>query len=230
MPRKLIPLLLLAICAVPGLAQAVDWESADRIREIASDFARSQSGPDVQVHAGALDNRLRLPTCAQAPQAFVAPGSSGRGAMSVGVRCESPVAWTLYVPVRISQSLPVLVLTRSLARGETITADAIAPQTRDASTLPFGYITDPNQVIGAVLQRPLAIGTVLSPEMVKSARIIRRGQQVTLVGRVGGLEVRAAGTAMSDAGRGERIQVRNSHSHRTIEGIVSNANTVEVRL
>ncbi|MGH8506007.1 MAG: flagellar basal body P-ring formation chaperone FlgA [Stenotrophobium sp.] len=230
MPRQLIPLLFLAICAGPGLAQGADWESAGRIREIASNFARTQSGPDVQVHAGALDNRLRLPVCAQAPQAFVAPGSSGRGAMSVGVRCEAPVAWTLYVPVRISQSLKVLVLARSLARGETITADAIATQTRDASTLPFGYVTDPNQVIGAVLQRPLSIGTVLSPEMVKSARIIRRGQQVTLVGHAGGLEVRAEGTALADAGRGERIQVRNSHSHRTVEGTVCNANTVEVQL
>ncbi|HWU68784.1 MAG TPA: flagellar basal body P-ring formation chaperone FlgA [Stenotrophobium sp.] len=229
MPLKLI-LLFLAACAAPVLAQAAGWEPADRIREIASNFARTQSGPDVQVHAGALDQRLRLPACAQAPQAFVAPGSSGRGAMSVGVRCESPVAWTLYVPVRISQSLPVLVLTRSLARGETITADAIAPQTRDASTLPFGYITDPDQVIGAVLQRPLAIGTVLSPEMVRSARIVHRGQQVTLVGRVGGLEVRATGTALADAGRGERVQVRNSHSQRTVEGVVSGAGTVEVQL
>ena len=228
---RLLLILLLMLCGVDvRAADDAAWESAARIRQLAGDFARQQSNPGAHIDVGALDERLRLPACAQAPQTFVPAGSAGRGALSVGVRCDAPVAWTLYVPVRISELRSVLVLTRSVAPGEIVTADAVALQDRDAATLPYGFVSDVDQAVGKILRRPLAPGSVLTPDAIAGARVIRRGQSVTLLGRSNGIEVRVQGIAQGDAGVGERLQVQNSGSRRTVEGIVRSADTVEVSL
>jgi flagella basal body P-ring formation protein FlgA len=236
MPRPLqitLMTLLLMVCGIDARADSgtdSSTESLDRIREVARAFATQQADAGTQVQVSALDSRLRLPACAQEPQAFAPAGSSGRGALTIGVRCDAPMAWSIYVPVRISETRRVLVLRRALARGEVINADALDTQERDAVTLPYGYITDAAQVLGKTLRRPLAPGSVIAPDAVESARIIKRGQIVTLVSRAGAVEVRAQGTAMGDGGVGDRLTVQNSASRRTVEGVVSAADTVEVHL
>lgn len=230
MRRKLMLTLLLILGSVDARAADDSWESPERIREVARSFAARQAAAGAQIQVGGLDERLRLPACEQPPQAFVPAGSSARGALSVGVRCDAPLAWTLYVPVRISETRKVVVLTRALARGEPITADALDTQDRDADTLPYGYVSDPALALGKTLKRPLAPGSVLAPDALESPRVIRRGQVVTVLGRSGGIEVRAQGTAMGDAGIGDRVQVQNASSRRTVEGVVRSADTVEVTL
>ena len=225
--KLLLPLTLLGPWAQ---GQAQDFESPERIRTVARDYAQQMSGAGTQVEATALDQRLRLPACAQSPAAFLPAGNNGRGAMTVGVRCDGPVAWTLYVPVRISQTLQVLVLNRSVGRGEVITADMLSLQPRDTTTLPYGYLSNLADAQGRVLTRPMVAGSVLSPDAMESQRIIKRGQLVTVFSRIGGLEVRAQATALSDAGPGERLRVENKSSHRIIEGVVRSADTIEVAM
>ncbi|TXH05996.1 MAG: flagellar basal body P-ring formation protein FlgA [Nevskiaceae bacterium] len=230
MSRVLLILLLMLSGVDVRAAESPDWESAERIRALAREYAQRQAPAGARIEVSALDDRLRLPACAQTPEAFLPGGSAGSGALSVGVRCAAPVAWSLYVPVRISQMHSVAVLTRALAPGETVTADALTLQERDGASLPYGFITDPTQAVGKTLRRPLAAGAVLTPDAVAAVRVIRRGQSVTLLGRSGGVEVRMAGIAQGDAGVGDRLQVQNTSSRRMVEGTVRSADTVEVGL
>ncbi|MES2491498.1 MAG: flagellar basal body P-ring formation chaperone FlgA [Pseudomonadota bacterium] len=227
MSRKLLVLPLMLCCLA---AQAQDFESPERIRSIARDYAQQSAGVGTQVEATSLDERLRLPACSKAPSAFMPQGNNGRGAITVGVRCDAPVAWTLYVPVRISQTMQVLVLNRSLNRGELITADMISFQSRDTATLPYGYLSKLSDATGKTLKRPLVAGSVLSPDAMEMQRIIKRGQSVTVFSHIGGLEVRAQGTALSDAGQGDRLRVENKTSRRVVEGVVINADSIEVAM
>ncbi len=229
MPRKLLVLSLM-LCCLAARAQEQGFESPERIRGVARDYARQLAGAGTQVEATALDERLRLPACSQTPSAFMPQGNNGRGAMTVGVRCDAPVAWTLYVPVRISQNMQVLVLTRSLNRGEIISADMLSLQSRDTATLPYGYLSNLSDATGKTLKRPMIAGSVLSPDAMEAQRIIKRGQLVTVVSRIGGLEVRAQATALSDAGQGERLRVENKSSKRVIEGVVRSADTIEIAM
>jgi len=229
MSSKLLVLPLL-LCCMTALAQQNEFESTERIRMAAQDFAQQMSGADTQIQVTALDERLRLPTCNKPPSAFMPQGNNARGAITVGVRCEAPVAWTLYLPVRITQSMQVLVLNRSLGRGEVIAADMLSLQTRDTAALPYGYLSNLSEATGKTLKRPLVAGSVLSPDAMESQHIIKRGQLVTLFSRAGGLEVRAQGTALSDAGQGERLRVENKSSHRVVEGVVRDADTIEIAM
>lgn len=218
-------LLLLAILPVAALGQ--EAEPLARIEATAIAALAGQLPPSARIAASGIDPRLRLPVCSQPPTAEP-PAVRGASA-TVTVRCGQP-AWTVYVPLRISDLRPVLVLTRAAARGEILSAALLAPQERDVAQLPFGYFEDPQVATGQQLRRPLAAGAVLTPSDAESPRLVRRGDAVTLIGRSGGIEIRAGGTALGDGAQGERVRVRNDSSRRTVEGMVSGPGLVEVRL
>lgn len=230
MGKKALLLLLLMVLALDARAAEPGWESAERIRSVALDFARSQSPANARIEVGTLDTRLQLPACSNPPEAFGVSGSSARGALSIGVRCASPVSWTLYIPVRVSESRQIMVLNRALGRGEIITADAVSMQERDITALPYGYLATATEVVGKTAKHALAAGSVLTPEALELQRIIKRGQSVTLFSRIGALEIRALGTALGDAAQGDRLRVENASSRRIVEGIVRSADIVEVSL
>ena len=171
--------------------------------------------------------RLRLDACAEHPVAE--PPAVRSANATVTVRCSAP-AWTVYVPVRISDLRPVLVLARAAARGEALSASLLSVQERDVAQLPFGYFEDVEAVTGHELRRPLAAGAVLTPNDAEPPRLVRRGEAVTVIGRSGGIEIRAGGTALGDGARGERVRVRNDSSRRVVEGTVTALGTVEIRL
>lgn len=216
-----------AMLLVPGLATAAAIESPTRIDAVAVAAVAAQLPASAQVSGGALDPRLRLPACANAP---VADPPTLRGAQaSVSVRCTQP-AWTVYVPVRISDLRPVVVLAQAVGHGETLGSDRLSLQTRDVAALPFGYFASLDDAAGLESRRALPAGAVLTPNDARPPQLVRRGQSVTVIGRSGGIEVRAEGTAMGDGARGDRVRVRNAGSKRIVEGVIAADGVVEVAL
>ncbi|KAF1685634.1 flagella basal body P-ring formation protein FlgA [Pseudoxanthomonas broegbernensis] len=159
-----------------------------------------------------LDPALRMPACGQPLQAQQA--SSG----TVEVTC--PSGWRLFVPVKLRRSQTVLVLSRGVAAGEAIPADALVAETRDAARIAGAALADPAQAAGKIARRVLPAGTVLASGDLAAPRLVRRGDQVALVSRRGGVEVRVAGRALGDAGENERVAVENLSSHRILQGRV----------
>ncbi len=159
-----------------------------------------------------LDPALRMPACARALQAQQATAGT------VEVSC--PDGWRLFVPVKVRRSQAVLVLARGVAAGEAVTADVLATETRDVSRIAGAVLADPARATGRVARRMLTAGTVLSASDLVAPRLVRRGDQVALVSRRGGVEVRVAGRALGDAGVDERVAVENLSSRRVLQGRV----------
>lgn len=193
----------LTACAV----MAADFQPVDTIKAAA--LGALPVGADADA---TLDPALRLPRCGAALVARV------QGSNSVEVAC--PDGWRLFVPVRVRRSQTVLVLIRGIAPGETITADAFVPETRDASRIVGAAVADPAQAVGRVARRTLSAGAVLSATDLVAQRLIRRGDNVALVSRRGGVEVRVVGKALGDAGESERVTVENLSSRRVVQGVV----------
>lgn len=193
----------LTACAV----MAADFQPVDTIKAAA--LGALPVGADADA---TLDPALRLPRCGAALVARV------QGSNSVEVGC--PDGWRLFVPVRVRRSQTVLVLIRGIAPGETITADAFVPETRDASRIVGAAVADPAQAVGRVARRTLSAGAVLSATDLVAQRLIRRGDNVALVSRRGGVEVRVVGKALGDAGESERVTVENLSSRRVVQGVV----------
>ena len=193
----------LTACAV----MAADFQPVDSIKAAA--LGALPVGADAEA---TLDPALRLPRCGAALVARV------QGSNSVEVAC--PDGWRLFVPVRVRRSQTVLVLSRGIAPGETITTDAFVPETRDASRIVGAAVADPAQAVGRVARRTLSAGAVLSATDLVAQRLIRRGDNVALVSRRGGVEVRVVGKALGDAGESERVTVENLSSRRVVQGVV----------
>ena len=193
----------LTACAV----MAADFQPVDTIKAAA--LGALPAGSEAEA---TLDPALRLPRCSAALVARV------QGSNSVEVGC--PDGWRLFVPVRVRRSQTVLVLIRGIAPGETITADAFVPETRDASRIVGAAVADPAQAVGRVARRTLSAGAVLSATDLVAQRLIRRGDNVALVSRRGGVEVRVVGKALGDAGESERVTVENLSSRRVVQGVV----------
>jgi len=175
-----------------------------------------------------LDPRLRLPKCQAALEAFLPSGARTAGNTSIGVRCPDAKPWTLYLSANIQIHDQVLVAKRFLRRGTILNAADFQSERRELSTLPGGYETDPQQLIGRQLQRALMTGKVISPRAVKMQPEVRRGETVTLVAGQNGIKITSSGIALSDAGIGEQLRVRNENSQRVVEGKVTANRRVEV--
>lgn len=231
--RHILAISMLAVAAsLPAGAQTI--QDPATVTKAAEEFiaeAAQQATPgEAQVTVGRLDERLQLPACASALHRFLPPGARTMGDTTVGVRCDSPKPWTLYVPVRVSMYAQVLVATRPLSRGALLGPDDLKLERRELGALYGGYLTDSAQANGMVLRRSLVPGATIEPSALEAQTLVQRGQGVVLVSRGAGLEVRAAGEALASGARGEWVQVRNTSSKRIVEGTVIEAGVVQVPL
>ena len=193
------------------------------IRSAVRDFAvREVGGPDrnVSIEVGRLDPRLRLAACADPLTTYFSPGARTLGHTTVGVRCDAPRAWSLFVPLHIDRLERVAVAPVALPRGHVIGAADVAFELRSVARLRQGYFKPNQGLIGKVTTRAVAAGTPYTHHLVAAEKLVRRGQRVVLSLRGGRVAVRVAGTALKDGARGDRIPVRNLSSRRIIEGIV----------
>jgi flagella basal body P-ring formation protein FlgA len=90
------------------------------------------------------------------------------------------------------------------------------------------YFNDPALVLGMYAKRPIPEGKALSIHMLQAPHLVRRGQEVILLAKTAGLEVRMKGKALADGAKGDLIQVRNTKSRRIVEGVVTNQGVVRV--
>jgi len=205
----------------------------DRIEQVAYEYALKQaqaSYDNPQIAMDALDNRLRLQACDSVLDVFSTKGIVGLGNQTIGVKCNSPVAWTVYVPVKVKVMKSVVVANRPLSSNQLITQGDIKLQKLDIGGLQQGYLNNPQLVIGQQLKYSVAMGTVIKPNSLQAQKVIHRGEQIMLVAMAGQMEVRMSGTALDDATLGERIKVKNSTSKRIVEGVVDGPGIVKVSL
>ncbi|MGB1580933.1 MAG: flagellar basal body P-ring formation chaperone FlgA [Nevskiales bacterium] len=224
-----LPLLFVfvALHASRAGATALPVKAVDiaEVAERTATAAAQQPGVKTQVQAR-LDDRVAMPACDSELQGSV--HSDTNTAMSIAVSCSAPQPWTLYVPVRLQREAQVVVLASSLPAGTILQAGHLSQQIKDIGQLSYGYLQDSKAVIGYRLRRPLQAGWALSGNDVESPRLIHRGDTVTLVARLGSIEVRAQGQALSDAGANEPLRVKNLSSRRIVDGRVSGDGTVSV--
>jgi flagellar basal body P-ring formation protein FlgA len=220
----LIPAILTARTAAAGM------EESRAIRTAVDAFVRAQTENlpgHVEVKSGLVDPQLKFTQCEQL-EVFLPPGSKLWGNTTVGVRCERPEKWSLFVPVQVHVWADVVLSARALPRGETITMDGLAMQRLDLTQLQRGVYTDLQQVVGKVTKAAVTGGTPLRPDLLRAAAVVTQGQQVRVVFAGQGFHVSSEGRALASAGVGEAVQVRTA-SGKLIKGIVSAPGVVQVQ-
>jgi flagella basal body P-ring formation protein FlgA len=237
MPVKSLTLLILVLGSI-GVARPAETEAvADSsiqslmaIQRAAVIALRTEldSPAAVELDAVALDNRLRLPACGAALGTSVVPPRNGQSRVLVRVSCAANGYWNVNVPVDIQRTTTVLILKRAVGRGEILSSADVAVQTRVLPGLASSFVSSIDELPGRVTRRPIASGTALQADALDAALLIHRGQSVTLSSSAAGLEVRAPGQAMADAGPNQRVRVRNLLSLKIVEGMADTDGMVRV--
>ncbi len=208
---------------------AEPYQSLSSIQQTAHAFVMQHAqGGRIEVNTSTLDARLKLPVCQDALQAFLPSGGRIGGINSVGIRCQKPKPWSLYVPVNVKIFTPVITASRPMMPGTRIGPQDFQIIEMDVAHLPAGYFSTPEQVLNKTLKRPLSAGAVLSPGWIEITPLIRRGEHVILLAETQGMQIRATGKALADGAAGTVIQVRNTSSQRIIEGVVISAGIVKI--
>jgi flagella basal body P-ring formation protein FlgA len=226
-----VTLALLALAASTARAGALLDPAT--IGEAAQSAVRAQAGSAgaaLLLQSTPLDPHLRISACEQPVQASVIGDGQLHNQTMVAVRCDGSVRWTLYTSVTVQSQAPVLVARRALERDAELTAADFQLQERRVPGSLGAYVTDVAALAGQRLRRPLQSGEPLAVEALAPAFLVHRGQQVVLLARAGGIEVRMSGIALGDGRVSDSIRVQNVSSQRIVEGIVRSDSVVETPL
>lgn len=201
------------------------------LEQAVSDYLkRSSIAGRHEIEINRLDPRLRLPLCGQPLTTTLESPAEPIGRVTLRVRCDGDAPWTVFVPGQVRLYREVVIVSRPLKRNNLVTDMDIVLAERDVGLLNQGYLTALQQAIGKKLTRPLLPDQVLAPSHVQIAEAIRKGDQVVISARSGGISVRMPGEALSDGTVGRQISVRNQRSNRVIRARVVGPGQVEVAM
>lgn len=225
-------LLLTVAAGCPVSAQGVQQISKAQLLEQANDKIAEQ--------LGAEDYETQPPP--NIPDNITVPAGdiTIRAEIPYGIRYNTPTLVNLIITSSqgynstISLSFiirkyeKVVVAARDIAVNESLHSGNLRYERRNISNLAQGYKTDITQVYRLVAKQRLTAGTVINNYMLRKPIVIKRGQMINIIARVGNLEVGALGQAMQNGYSGQLIRVRNLASKKIIVAKVIDRATVMV--
>lgn len=199
-------------------------------RFIEQEFQSSIDGEpaDLEIKVAAPDSRRRLERCEHPLEVFWPYGRKHSRHISVGVRCDSPAPWKLFLQATIRHYKSVAILQRQSRKGEPLQPDMLRLERRDVLSLRSGYISDVEASLGMLVKRSLPAGAVINTNVLAHPSLVSRGDLVQIIAGAGRVSVNTQGTALSDGREGQVIQVRNNSSQRVLQAIVTQPHTVQV--
>jgi flagellar basal body P-ring formation protein FlgA len=212
----------------------------DNLQQQAQQWASTHpafQGKPIQVVP--VDARITVQNCQQNLQ-FEHPFPNQP---AVRVRCAQP-AWQLFVnlntgqasaPVnRTSAAAPVLhkvlVSKELLKRGTVISSEMFSYAEMPAAGMENQLISDTKLLKNMQLVRDLTPNTPLRSYDVKTAVLVKRGQEVFVTAGEGqGFSITMRAEALQDGGLGEQIRLKNVESGRSLSGVITGPNAAKLR-
>lgn len=217
-----ISILTLTICFITN-SQAVSTkvQPHESIYQGAQQFINMHyATADINSDIGKLDPRLKLSLCPEPLDIFWPQNHKRSGHTTLGVRCLLQPMWKIYLPVTIRIYKKIATAKQTLKRGEILGHDDITWERREISGLYQGYLENIEEYIGQITTRLITIHQPILPQALAPIKLIKRGENVILLAKLKGIEVRISGTALSDGSLSDMIKIRNLMSNRIIEGKV----------
>jgi len=219
----MISALLLATARVFAQQASAPVEAA--ARALIEEKTRGLPG-EVTLEISPLDPGNRLPPCV-APIAFLPKPTRAWGTFSVGVRCDSPVVWTVYLQARIKVITDYLIIARPLPAGHIIGPAELERRHGDIAALPGDVLTDASQAMGRPTRLALAQGTPLQARMLRTPEAVRQGSKVTVFSQGETFRVSNTGRALNSAAPGETVRVRLPNN-QVVAGTARHDGTIEI--
>ena len=231
MIKWLVAIVLIHIATYTGTSAAE--QSHSELGGIAAraleEQARGKGFQSIHVEVFPLDQRVSLPKCGEPVRVLKDRNQSALGRVTIGMRCETPEPWTIYLRGRVTSLVSIPVLNAPINRSELIVESDIVFQEMEIDADLQGVFIDPKQIAGKIAVRNLIAGKPVRQSDLKAPQLISRGQSVNITSRAGGLIVTMKGKALGNARAGDRLWVQNHSSNKRVEGEVTPEGEVLIR-
>ena len=205
-----------------------------RIQNIIAEFLALNSAnlPDAEIRF--IPSALPLPFILPAGKLSyeVIPSNPGiieSSRFSIIFRVNNKVAKNMSVKGRIEALAPVVVVARKLKKGAILSPDNLTLAVKDLREVRNpGF--DITKFTGKRLTRHLRAGTPITPTMISSPPVIKKGQRVKILISSGTMQLSATGIARNNGQRNQMIRVQNINSNKIIHCRVKAPGLVEVLL
>lgn len=209
-------------------ATAQDRQSLEEIHQLVLQYLKQkvdQNISEAKFEIRPLSKRLRLQACQTPLELDDRQPNKNVGRMTIGVSCNSPT-WKIYVPASISGKVPVIYTNNAIIKGQTIEKEDIRSDLISHNQLPHGAIIKKDSVLGMRTKRSIRADSIIRVQYLEPPYWVFKNRQVTLITRIGNIEVKSYGICQKDGVKGEQVPVINSNSNKTVRGIVVAPNTV----
>jgi flagella basal body P-ring formation protein FlgA len=212
----------------------------------ARDASPAASAADADVRAAIVESvRSRMGTSAiveleRLVVRGVAPGTRVRAVPDAGSRAGGPARFLLVAQEtngtgrRVGSADAIVRVSAThvrtvgvVERGQVISAHDVAAAFDDVGRVPMLRLPGIEEIVGSVARRECRPGTLLLRAHVEPAALVRSGDEVTTIVRLGRIEVRGRGVAAATAGMGQPVRV--VANQRSLRGRVVGAGEVEIQ-
>lgn len=127
---------------------------------------------------------------------------------------------TLRVEGSLQRTTKVVVAAHSLTPGEVIRSSDVSVKWVSYGGIDSAVTSNPEKLYGMQVNRLVSEDSVISKNMISQPDVILKGNFVTLIVQVPGLNVTAHGVALTSGGKGSVISVLNPTSRDVVQAVV----------
>ncbi|MDP1560787.1 MAG: flagellar basal body P-ring formation chaperone FlgA [Pirellulaceae bacterium] len=128
---------------------------------------------------------------------------------------------------RPQNSSSVWTFRHDMGRGQVVTAEDLE-QTTIPRSLPSNAVRDAAQIVGQAVRSTVQAGRPILSQHLEPIKHVQRGKEVTLLSRVGPIEVSTTARSLADATIGQSVTIESLDRKRQFLGQVIGFNTVQV--
>lgn len=183
-------------------------------------FGAKEFAKNVSIQVSHLDRRLLLSQCDNNLAFKINEPPSNVRSITVKATCNAQNRWTVYVPVTIEVYNDVLVVNRSVKKGDILSNEDVSFRRVDVSAAGHGVISEVKRAEGMAMKRPLKPGEILLQSHLIKPKIVHKGQTVVLTSGSRFLSVETEGIALVSGHMGQQIRVKNPASNRIVSAEV----------
>ncbi|MGF6690062.1 flagella basal body P-ring formation protein FlgA [Metapseudomonas resinovorans] len=220
--------LFLIACANLGQAAGEARQQVEQVVSAYQDASLKQeakrqgwSGMSYNLDNEILGSSANLLPCAAAPSVRAAPGSDPLVRQRLEVSCPAgQPGWPVAVLSTPRVALPMLVAKEVLARGQTLGATQLKLEMQELGKARQGFYQAPAMVDGMTAKRRIRANQLITPALLASPLLVKRGQRVTIQASHEGIVAATQGEAQANGRQGDLIRVKNLSSQKSLDAKV----------
>jgi flagella basal body P-ring formation protein FlgA len=217
----------LAGCRPPVVTRPGRIVASEEIGRTVIDRLRSRIAPGMEVSVTRVSALPMLPPGPLAIEVEALRSIERHMTVAITVSAGGETARG-FVTLKAVRPGVVVTAARRLERGHVITASDLTTRAADLMAESDEALSDARPIIGQLVARFIPEGAVLTAGSVTEESLVRRGDRITLVASIPGMELRVMGEALEEGRLGRLIRVRNLESRRIISARVTGAGEVMV--